>query len=155
MWDDLDHFKLPDANMLKDKALSTTFLSETLIEITNHYLDWAQHEPDAKEEVNKVKTSISILEKAYNQDLQVMLAESFNLIPEKLQKNRDLQVGWIVNNYDTFVKASDAIREQKYLLVEKQAKLDTIQAKMAAAKQVLDVGRSILSAMKEELKNLP
>jgi len=154
MWDDLDHFKLPDANMLKDKALSTTFLSETLIEITNHYLDWAQHEPDAKEEVNKVKTSISILEKAYNQDLQVMLAESFNLIPEKLQKNRDLQVGWIVNNYDTFVKASDAIREQKYLLVEKQAKLDTIQAKMAAAKQVLDVGRSILSAMKEELRNL-
>ena len=88
MWDDLDHFKLPDANMLKDKALSTGFLSETLINITNHYLDWAQHEPKAKDEINRLKSLISQAETAYANDLMKMLSKNFDKIPAKQQKNK-------------------------------------------------------------------
>lgn len=154
MWDDIDHFRLPDPEFLKDKALSATLLSETLIEITNHYLDWAQHEPDAKNKINALKTAISNLELAYTRDLQAVLAQDFEKIPVKLQKNRDLQIGWILNNNESFSKANELLLKQKLVLVEKQTKLDQIQSRMSAAKHVLDIGRSILSAMKEELRNL-
>ena len=154
MWDDLDHFKLPDANMLKDKALSTGFLSETLINITNHYLDWAQHEPKAKDEINRLKSLISQAETAYANDLMKMLSKNFDKIPAKQQKNKELQTGWILNNFQEFYALNTVIVDYKGKLVDKQAKLNKIQSRMSAAKDVLDVGRSILSAMKEELRNL-
>ena len=154
MWDDLDHFKLPNPEFLKDRALSTTILSETLVEITNHYLDWAQHEPDTKYNINQLKNRISQAETAREHDLQKLLAKNFENIPTKLQKNRDLQVGWILNNFDEFNAIAKLLVDYKLDLIEKQLKLDHIQARMSAAKHVLDVGRSILSAMKEELRNL-
>ena len=154
MWDDIDHFRLPDPEFLKDKALSATLLSETLIEITNHYLDWAQHEPRAKQTINNLKRLISQAETAYEHDLQKLLAKNFDKIPVKLQKNRDLQIGWILNNFDEFDAINKLIVNYKVELVEKQAKLAQITARMDAAKHILDIGRSILSAMKEELRNL-
>jgi predicted P-loop ATPase len=154
MWDDLDHFKLPTVEMLKSGALSTTLLSETLVEITNHYLDWAQHEPGAKHEVNKLKNEISTIENAYTIDLQMFIAKRFQEIPDNLKKNRELQVGWALNGNISFVEASARIITKKMELIEKQYKLENIQSRLSAAKNVLDVGRSILSAMKEELRNL-
>jgi len=154
MWDDLEKFKLPSVVDLKGKALSCSFLSESLIDITNHFLDWAQFESDAKMVVNKMKTAISELETAYIRDMQSVLARDFDKIPDKQQRNKDLQVGWVLNNNERFAKDNEYITEQKLILVEKQEELDKIQSRMSASKHVLDVGRSILSAMKEELRNL-
>jgi len=154
MWDDLKKFKLPNVVDLKDKALSCSFLSESLIDITNNYLDWAQHESDVKASVNELKMIISGMETAYERDLQKVLAKDFDKIPLKLQKNKDLQVGWVLNNDEKFTAADHLILDYKDKLVAKQHDLDLIQSRMSAAKHVLDVGRSILSAMKEELRNL-
>jgi len=154
MWDDLIKFKLPSVVDLKDKALSCSFLSESLIDITNNFLDWAQHESNAKASVNELKMIISGLENAYERDLQKKLAQDFDKIPVKQQRNRDLQIGWILNNDKDFTIANELIIDNKLKLVAKQHDLDLIQSRMSAAKHVLDVGRSILSAMKEELRNL-
>jgi len=154
MWDDLDHFKLPDPKMLQDEAVGTSILASTLINITNHYLDWAQHEPGVKNEINKIKTDITETESSYSNALQQTLAENFEKIPLKQQKNRDLQIGWVLNEFHSFGERNKELKEKRILLVEKQHKLDKIQSRMSAAKHVLDIGRSILSAMKEELRNL-
>jgi hypothetical protein len=154
MWDDIDYFKLPDPEFLKNKAISITLLAETLIDITNHYVDVAQTESNLKHELNLQKTLISAMETNYNRDLQKQLALNFEKIPPKQQKNRDLQLGWIFANISEFDQTHKAIIEQKNNLVDMQRKLDNVQGRMSAAKHVLDIGRSILSALKAEMENL-
>ena len=154
MWDDLDHFKLPDVSKLKDKSLSTGFLAETLIEVTNHYLDWAQHEPEVKSDIAQLKAEIQAMESTYTLDLQSYLALNFEKIPKELRRNKDLQVGWALNQNSVFSDTNTKILSSKMELINKQRKLEKIQSRLIAAKVVLDIGRSILSAMKEELRNL-
>ncbi len=154
MWDDLEKFKLPDPKTLRDKAISTAILSETLVNITNHYLDWSQHEPEAKHSVNLIKSEIADLEKMVMLTMQESLALNFDKIPSELKKNASLQMGWIRNNKPIFNQTDRVIKEKKNKLIAEQKKLDFITSRMSAAKHVLDVGRSLLSAMKEELRNL-
>ena len=154
IWDDLMEFKLPNPDDLKEKALSVNELARVLAEITNYLVDLSQYEPGLVHNVGLLKIDISETERERDQEFQYDFANLFNTIPDTHKRNLDLQRGYIRNKlrdkYDGYDQNLLKLRKQQ-LFAEKR--YNQLHRRLSLSRTVLDVGRSVLSALKEEIKN--
>lgn len=156
MWKDIDKFLLPDPERMSAGAQSALTLSETLSSIANYLIYISQYEPELKEKMSIIKTELEISEKSLEKTFLEDLAEKFDDIPDTHKKNTSLQTGWVRNHYKAkYQKSEDEIRKMKRAVIHAARKYDDIYRKIKTARIILDVGRSVLSSLKEELKNLP
>ncbi len=155
IWDDLMDFKLPDPEKLREGALSINELSRVLSEITNYMVDLSQYEPGLVYNVGSLKIEIAEKEREQDQEFQYDFANEFTTIPETHKKNLDLQRGYVRNKlkekYEEY--NSDILKLRKtQLFAEKR--YNQLHRRLSLSKTVLDVGRSVLSALKEEIRAL-
>jgi hypothetical protein len=156
IWEDLEEFKLPKPEDLKHETLSTNNLSETLSSIINYYVDLSQFEPELKHEIDVIKINIEISRKELDENFEIDFSNEFDSIPDTHKKNVALQSGYVKNKLkDKYSKHRRNIIKMQQNLLEAQKKYDELYRRMSLARSVLDVGRSILSALKEEIKQLP
>ena len=154
VWSDLMDFKLPKPEELKEGAITLNELSGVLADITNYLVDLSQYEPDLVDKIGSLKVEIDEAERVKVQEFQYDFASLFDSIPETHKRNLDLQRGYIMNKlkskYEGYHTKILSFRKQK-LVAEKR--YNQLHRRMSLAKVVLDVGRSVLSALKEEVRN--
>jgi len=147
-------FELPSADDIKS-VVSIQILSGILANITNFFIHVSSSEPKAKEKLDIIKMKINMLEKKMDIMFQKDLAASIETMPDIHKKNINLQTGWIRNTYEEkYDEYENTLYKYKEKLLEAQSIYDEIYRKIQTGRVVLDVGRSILSSLKEELKNL-
>ena len=155
IWEDLMDFKLPNPDDLKDGALSVNSLAGILSEITNYFADLSQFEPNLLHKVKELKVDIDEKKRVKDQEFQYDFTERYNLIPDSHKRNLDLQRGYVRNllrvKYDEFDQ--EILKLSKQLLMAEK-RYNQLHRRMSLARTVLDVGRSVLSALKEEVRNL-
>lgn len=155
IWDDLMEFKLPTPEELKEGVLSVNNLSGTLSNITNYFVELSQYEPGLVGKVGELKVDIAEKERVRDQEFQYDFASYFTTIPETHKRNLDLQKGYVRNKlrekYDGFDTEILVLKKQ-LLMAEKR--YNQLHRRLSLSKTVLDVGRSVLSALKEEVRNL-
>jgi hypothetical protein len=154
-WEDLNKFQLPDPQNLIVSAQSALGLSEKLAEIANYMIEVSQLEPEIKEEVDRLKTDIDLLQRERDLEFEKDFTEMYLSIPDSHKKNLTLQQGYVrIFFKDKYQEFEDNLREMKIMLVKKNRKYNEIDRRLRAAARILDVGRSILSALKEEIKSI-
>jgi len=154
-WDDLKEFQLPDPERLTVSAQSASALSEKMIKITNYMVEISQYEPTHKNNVEKIKADIVNMEKQRDFEFDLDLANNFAEIPDTHKRNLNLQRGWILNKFRSkYQEYEDNLAEMRITLVKLSRQYNEIERRLKAVARVLDVGRTILSALKEELRNL-
>jgi hypothetical protein len=155
IWEDLMDFKLPDPDQLKDGALSVNALAGILSDITNYFADLSQFEPNLLHKVKELKIDIEEQKRKKDQEFQYDFTERYPTIPESHKRNLDLQKGYVRNllreKYDDLDQ--EILKLSKQLLMAEK-RYNQLHRRMSLAKTVLDVGRSVLSALKEEVRNL-
>lgn len=153
IWDDLMDFKLPSPDDLKDGALSINELSRVLSEIANYLVDLSQYEPNLTYNVSSLKLNILEKEKEKDQEFQFDFTTLFITIPETHKRNLDLQKGYIRNKLkDKYHEYDqDIIKLRKQLLIAEK-RYNQLYRRLSVSRTVLDVGRSVLSALKEEIR---
>lgn len=153
IWDDLMDFKLPKPEELKDGALSVNALAGVLSEITNYLVDLSQYEPGLVHKVGELKIDISETERVKNQEFQYDFSNQFKTIPETHKKNLDLQKGYIRNKLrDKYENFDTEILKLRKQLSMAENRYNQLHRRLSLSKIVLDVGRSVLSALKEEIR---
>lgn len=153
IWDDLMDFKLPNPEELKDGIVSVNALAGVLSEITNYFIDLSQYEPGLVHKVGELKVEIIEKERVKDQQFQYDFSNYFSTIPETHKRNLDLQKGYIRNKlrdkYDEF--DTEIIKLRKQLLIAEK-RYNQLYRRLSLSRTVLDVGRSVLSALKEEIR---
>lgn len=153
IWDDLMDFKLPDPDNLKDGALSVNELSRVLAGITNYFVELCQYEPGLVHKVGELKIDIEEKERIRIQEFQYDFASFFSTIPETHKRNLDLQKGYIRNKLkDKYEEFDTEILKLKKQLLMAQKRYNQLHRRLSLSRTVLDVGRSVLSALKEEIR---
>jgi hypothetical protein len=153
LWDDVDDFKLPDPDDLKDGALSVNELSRVLAGITNYFIDLCQYEPGLVHKVGELKIDIAEKEKTKDQEFQYDFANLFSTIPETHKRNLDLQKGYIrIKLRDKYEEFDTEILKLKKQLLLAEKRYNQLHRRLSLSRTVLDVGRSVLSALKEEIR---
>ena len=153
LWDDLMEFKLPDPDNLKDGALSVNELSRTLASITNYFIDLCQYEPGLVHKVGELKIDIAEKERVKDQEFQYDFSNLFSTIPETHKRNLDLQKGYVkIKLKDKYEGYNTEILKLKKQLLMAEKRYNQLHRRLSLSRTVLDVGRSVLSALKEEIR---
>ena len=151
---DWKNFELPSSEILKS-VISVSSLSGVLADVTNFFIHVSSEEPKAKERLDSIRLEISSIEKRIDLDLQKDLAQYIEIMPDVHKKNINLQTGWVRNKLnDKYGKFEAELIVLRKKMLEAQAVYDVVYRKIQTGRVVLDVGRSILSGLKEELRNL-
>lgn len=153
IWEDLMEFKLPKPDDLRDGILSVNALSGVLSEITNYFVDLNQFEPELVHKVGELKIEIAEKEKIKDQEFQYDFANQYSTIPETHKKNLDLQKGYVRNKLKVKYEEFDTeILKLKKQLLMAEKRYNQLHRRLSLSRTVLDVGRSVLSALKEEMR---
>lgn len=152
-WDDLMDFKLPDPDNLKDGALSVNELSRVLAGIVNYFVDLSQYEPGLVHKVGDLKLEIEEKERVRVQEFEYDFANQYAIIPETHKRNLDLQKGYVKFKLkDKYEELDTEILKLKKQLLMAQKRYNQLHRRLSLSRTVLDVGRSVLSALKEEIR---
>ena len=153
LWSDLMEFKLPDPDELKGGALSVNELSRTLASITNYFIDLSQYEPGLVHKVGELKIDIAEKERVKDQEFQYDFSNLFSTIPETHKRNLDLQKGYVkLKLKDKYEELNTEILKLKKQLLMAEKRYNQLHRRLSLSRTVLDVGRSVLSALKEEIR---
>lgn len=153
IWDDLMEFKLPKPDDLRDGILSVNVLSGVLSDIANYFIDLNQFEPELVHEVGGLKIEIAEKERIKDQEFRYDFANQYSTIPETHKKNLDLQKGYVRNKLRVKYEGFDTeILKLKKQLLMAEKRYNQLHRRLSLSRTVLDVGRSVLSALKEEMR---
>lgn len=153
IWEDLMEFKLPNPEDLKDGAISVNNLAGVLSDIVNYFVDLSQYEPNLVHKIGELKVEIVEKERVKDQEFQYDFSNLFHTIPETHKRNLDLQKGYIRNKMKAKYEEMDTeILKLKKQLLLSERRYNQLHRRLSLSRTVLDVGRSVLSALKEEIR---
>lgn len=149
VWIDLDKFMFRVGDEFGSQDILG--LSETLKIMANHLAYVSQFEPDLKRKENEIKNQIEMEEKNLNIEISARLDSNFDNIPAIKRKNKELMLGWLYNN-DPYIKEKikeiDALRKD---LLKASYDYNRYTRRMNTGKINIDVGRTVISALKAEM----
>ena len=152
-WDDIEKFIFP---ALSDSSSGGVFaLSNKLIEIYNYGVVLSQYEPEILNEIERLEMEI----KRQKDFIEFYLDEgrvSLDDIPAENKKNQAQLEAYIKNKLkkENYITCRKRIKEAEDALFKKKAEYNEITRRLRVIKTALDTGRTIVSAMKEEIRNL-
>lgn len=149
IWEDIVNFKFLTEDEMSQQSVYN--LSVKMMDMANHLAFVSQFEPELKKAENEIKMQIEIKDKKLTAEISARLERNFDIIPALKRKNKELMLGWLHNHDDYIKNAIDEIDELKKKLVTASYNYDRFYRRIQTARFNLDVGRSILSALKVEL----
>ena len=152
-WDDIEKFTLPD--LLDSSSGGVLALSNKLIQIYNYGIVLSQYEPEILNEIERFEMEI----KRQKDLIEFYLDEgrvSLDKIPAENKKNQAQLEAYIKNvlKKEKYIACKKQIKEVENALFKKKAEYNEITRRLRVIKTALDTGRTIVSAMKEEIRNL-
>jgi len=152
LWDDIENFVMPE--LTGNAQASATTIEEYLIQIYNHLLYISQYEPEWKKKIEEIELEIKTLE----EQKQILLKDGqlrIDEIDDKYKKNKEMLEAYITRDLfkEEFEELNNQINELRKLLLKRRAEYERLSRKIKLARINIDTGRSILSALKQELQN--
>jgi len=152
LWDDIENFVMPE--LTGNAQASATTIEEYLIQIYNHLLYISQYEPEWKKKIEEIELEIKTLE----EQKQILLKDGqlrIDEIDDKYKKNKEMLEAYITRDLfkEEFEELNNQINELRRLLLKRRAEYERLSRKIKLARINIDTGRSILSALKQELQN--
>jgi hypothetical protein len=150
VWKELEKFKLPKIS--ENEQASASLIERKLVEVVNYMVYVSQYEPVLKSEIEKLELEINQCDRVLsNLILDGQLAE----IPEEYKKNKEKVYAYITRKlYKKEIEDLEKGKQDKRSqLLKKREEYNRLDRMLKQARITIDTGRTILSALKEELKH--
>jgi hypothetical protein len=150
IWKELEKFQLPIIG--ENEVASAGRIEARLIEVVNYMAYISQYEPILKSDIESLELEIAQFDRSIS---TLILDGQLSEIPDEYKKNKELVYAYITRRLykKEIADLEKRKQERRKALLTKRTEWNRLDRMLKQARTTIDTGRTILSALKEELKH--